>query len=54
MELNSSDRLLYLAVPVIVYEALFQREFLLVSVERYQIRLIIYDPISEVVMLWKN
>lgn len=54
LELNSSDRLLYLAVPVIVYEALFQREFLLVSVERYQIRLIIYDPISEVVMLWKN
>jgi hypothetical protein len=37
LELNESDRKLYLAVPIAVHEALFQREFLQISVERYQI-----------------
>lgn len=54
LELNQSDRQLYLAVPVAVYEALFQREFLQISVERYQINRIVYDPINEVIVQWIN
>jgi hypothetical protein len=54
LELNQSDRQLYLAVPVTVYEALFQREFLQISVERYQINRIVYDPINEVILQWIN
>lgn len=52
LELNQSDRKLYLAIPIAVYEALFQREFLQISVERYQINRIIYDPINEVIVQW--
>ena len=52
LELNQSDRKLYLAVPVAVYEALFQREFLQISVERYQIHRIVYDPVNEAIVRW--
>lgn len=54
LELNHIDRVLYLAVPILVYQALFQREFLQISVERYQIQLIVYDPMNEVISQWIN
>jgi predicted nuclease of restriction endonuclease-like RecB superfamily len=54
LELNGIDRALYLAVPVLVYEAFFQKEFLQISVERYKIQLIIYEPINEVIEQWIN
>jgi hypothetical protein len=54
LELNGIDRALYLAVPALVYESFFQREFLQVSVERYQIPLIIYEPQQEVIEQWIN
>jgi hypothetical protein len=49
LKLNGIDRALYLAVPALVYEAFFQKEFLQISVKRYQIQLIIYEPINEVI-----
>lgn len=52
LELSDPDRILYLAVPVAVHEAFFQREFLQISVERYQIHRIIYDPVKEVIVQW--
>lgn len=54
IELNNINRVLYLAVPVLVYEALFQREFLQISLARYQIQLIVYDPMNEVIFKWIN
>ncbi len=52
LELSEPERVLYLAIPVAVYEAFFQREFAQISVERYQIKLIIYDPVNEVIVKW--
>jgi XisH protein len=54
LELSNIDRSLYLAIPTLIYEAFFQKEFLKISVERYQIKLIIYEPVSEVVERWIN
>jgi XisH protein len=54
IEVNGIDRALYLAVPALVYESFFQREFLQVSIERYQIPLIIYEPQQEVIEQWIN
>ena len=54
LELNNIDRSLYLAIPTLIYEAFFQKEFLKISVERYQIKLIIYEPVSEVIEKWIN
>jgi hypothetical protein len=52
LELNEPDRKLYLAVPVAVHEAFFQREFLQISVERHQVNRIVYDPVNEVILQW--
>jgi hypothetical protein len=52
LEIADSTRILYLAVPVGVYESFFKREFAQISLERYQIKLIIYDPIQEVIVQW--
>ena len=52
LELKEPDRELYLAVPVAVHEAFFQREFLQISVERHQVNRIVYDPVNEVIVQW--
>lgn len=52
LEISDPNRILYLAVPIGVYEAFFRREFAQISVERYQIKQIIYDPIQEVIVQW--
>ena len=52
LEISDPERILYLAIPVIAYEAFFKREFAQMSVERYQIKQIIYDPTQEVIVQW--
>ncbi|MEA5602720.1 XisH family protein [Nostoc sp. UHCC 0252] len=52
LEITDPTRILHLAVPIGVYEAFFKREFAQISVERYQIKQIIYDPIQEVIVQW--
>lgn len=54
LELSNIDRFLYLAIPTQIYEAFFQKEFLKISVERYQIKLIVYEPVREVIEKWIN
>ena len=53
LEISEPTRTLYLAVPVVTYETFFKREFAQISLERYQIKQIIYDPIQEVIVQWK-
>ncbi len=52
LEISDPTRILYLAVPVVTYETFFKREFAQISLERYQINHIIYDPIQEVIVKW--
>ncbi|MBS9387355.1 MAG: XisH family protein [Dolichospermum sp. BR01] len=52
LEISDPTRILYLAVPIVAYETFFKREFAQISLERYQIKQIIYDPIQEVIVQW--
>ena len=52
LEISDPTRILYLLVPVVAYETFFKREFAQISLERYQIKQIIYDPIQEVIVQW--
>lgn len=52
LEISDPKRILYLAVPIIAYEGFFRREFAQISLEKYQIKQIIYDPIQEVIVQW--
>lgn len=46
------ERTLYLAIPFDTYKTFFQFEFTQIAINKYQIPLIIYDPISEVIIEW--
>jgi XisH protein len=47
------DRVLYLAVPVDTYETFFVDEFIQESITTYDLRLIVFNPVQEVIVLWK-
>jgi hypothetical protein len=48
------ERILYLAVPLDTYETFFQLPFPQTIVQQYQLRLLIYDVINEVIVRWIN
>jgi hypothetical protein len=52
IEANEPSRTLYLAVPLDVYQTFFQLEFTQTAVQRYQILLVIYNPVNEVIVKW--
>jgi hypothetical protein len=49
---NEPDRILYLAVPTDTYQMFRRFEPAKTVIERYQIRLIIYNPNQEVIDRW--
>ena len=54
LQMSESDRTLYLAVPLDTFESFFQEKFTQEAIKFYQVKLIVYDPIQEVVSQWKN
>jgi XisH protein len=52
LEENEPDRILYLAVPYETYLDFFQLPFIQRAIQRYQIKLIIYDPKQEEIRQW--
>jgi glucose-6-phosphate 1-dehydrogenase len=53
LEENEPERILYLAVPLDTYETFFQTRLAKIAVQRYQVKLIVYDPIMEVIAQWQ-
>lgn len=52
LEENEPDRILYLAVPSETYLDFFQLTFVQRAIQRYQVKLIIYDPKQEEIRQW--
>ena len=52
LEVNESDRLLYLAVPLEAYQTFFQSRLAQVAIERHQLKLIVYEPVTEEIVQW--
>jgi XisH protein len=46
------QRELYLAVPTETYKTFFQSRFAQAAIERHQLRLIVYSPITEEIVQW--
>jgi len=47
------QRLLFLAVPLETYTTLFRRKMIQRVLQRYSIRLIVFDPDDEVIVSWQ-
>ncbi len=52
--MSEPERVLYLAVPTDTYESFFQERFTQEAIKLYQVKLIIYDPLQEVIVQWKE
>ncbi len=53
LEETQSERELYLAVPNDTYISFFQTRLAKIAVEKYNIKIIVYDPIGEVIVKWQ-
>ena len=54
LEDEHPGRILYLAVPVDIYETFFALQFIQRVVQCYQLRLLVYDEEDEVIVTWKK
>jgi len=54
LQMTEPDRILYLAVPVETYNVFFQERFVQEAVKQYSLKLIIYAPIQEEIVSWKE
>jgi hypothetical protein len=52
LQSKEPKRVLYLAVPLDVYKTFFQLEFSQTAIQEYQLLLIVYDPVKEVIVRW--
>ncbi|MFN8489400.1 MAG: XisH family protein [Caldilineaceae bacterium] len=52
LEDQHPGRVLYLAVPLEIYESFFRLEFGQIAIRRYRLKLIVYDPDQEVIVQW--
>ncbi|MEH1825889.1 MAG: element excision factor XisH family protein [Nostoc sp.] len=54
LQMSEPDRILYLAVPVDTFDSFFQERFTQEAVKLYQVKLVSYDPLQEVIVEWKE
>lgn len=54
LEEQQPNRILYLAIPLGASQTFFTLPFVQTIVERFQIKLIVYDPANEVIVGWKR
>jgi hypothetical protein len=52
LQRDEPDRILYLAVPLDVYETFFKLEFTQLAIATYQFKIIVYNTEDEVVLQW--
>lgn len=52
LEKKEPERLLFLAVPVLVYETYFSDEDIRFICQEYQVNLIVFDPNNELITSW--
>lgn len=48
------ERVLYLAVPREIYDTFFIRQFVQLIIQEYQLKLMVYDPVDEVIIKWQR
>jgi hypothetical protein len=48
------NRILYLAVPSDTYNTFFRLRFIQSVIEKTQVKIVVYEPINEVIVEWKK
>ena len=54
LQMTESNRVLYLAVPIDIFNTFFQERFTQAAILEYSLKILAYDPNKEEIVLWKN
>ena len=54
LQMSEPNRILYLAVPLDTFESFFQEPFTQEAVKVYQVKLIVYEPLQQVIIKWTD
>jgi XisH protein len=54
LQMQESKRTLFLAVPIDTWKSFFQEIFVKEAIQIYQIKILVYNPVEEVIVLWKS
>ena len=54
LEEQEPERILYLAVPDFIFENFFQKALIRKSVSRYQVKIVVFDPLTKEIVSWKE
>jgi hypothetical protein len=54
LRLKQPQRILYLAVPIEIYEDFFFEELPQLSLKEYQVKVLVFDPTREEISQWIN
>ena len=54
LEKIQSDRQLYLAIPKNVYTDLSEMPLFLTAIEKFDVKIIIFEPENEIILAWKK
>lgn len=54
LEATEPERILFLAVPRDAYETFFQLDFTVAAIQKYQLKMIVYDTQTEAIVQWIN
>ena len=54
LKVKEPNRVLFLAVPVKVYHNFFSGELAQLSISEYHVKVVVFDPESEVIVQWNN
>ncbi len=52
--MTEPDRILYLAVPIDIFNTFFQERFTQAAISHYALKIIAYKPNTEEIIEWKN
>ena len=53
LQLTDTSRKLYLAVPIDTYNSFLSEDFPTLMLQKYEVTLIVYDQLEEVIVAWK-
>ncbi len=54
LEEQYPNRTLYLAVPLGTYQTFFSLQFIQTVIQRFEVKVIVYDPANEVIWQWQT
>ncbi|MFM7440500.1 MAG: element excision factor XisH family protein [Snowella sp.] len=54
LHMTESNRTLYLAVPIDIFNTFFQERFTQAVIEQYDLKILAYEPNTEEIITWKN